>query len=295
MEKATEEHIEAVYYHRMYQSNACWKTKQSVNRELKKLSSDTARLNALKENITMRGKGLGWGWCHHAWSKKRHKYTINELAKHLKWIIEQEKKPANKKIPDEPEPNVPKRQITSVLGTQTDDVDELDKKYLANEEEFKKNANKLRREREARGEGSMYSVLQPFSRPELEELQHKRIDVLTSFDIKVNDKWEKQLRWCQGEVIKVYNNKKKPTVKVEWDPMPDVEGGNKKTKSDQELLPSKWKKDIAGAWRMDVDISVEETMDDENKIEVELSESELDIESDEESSDDELSIDSDNN
>lgn len=46
---------------------------------------------------------------------------------------------------------------------------------------------------------------------------------------------------------------------------------------------------------MDVDISVEETMDDENKIEVELSESELDIESDEESSDDELSIDSDNN
>ncbi len=85
----------------------------------------------------------------------------------------------------------------------------------------------------------MHSLLQPSSRPDIEQLRHKRIDVLTAFDVKVNNKWEKKLRWCQGEVIEVYDNKKKPTFKVRWDPMPNIDGGNKTMESDQELLPNK--------------------------------------------------------
>ena len=74
--------------------------------------------------------------------------------------------------------NVPKRMDLPVLGTEIDDIADLDNTYLANEEKFRLNADQIRRAREARGEGSMYSLLQPFSRPNVNELLGQRIDVL---------------------------------------------------------------------------------------------------------------------
>jgi hypothetical protein len=61
--------------------------------------------------------------------------------------------------------NVPKRMDLPVLGTEIDDIALLDKKYLANEEQFRLNADQIRQAREAQSKGSMYSLLQPFSRP----------------------------------------------------------------------------------------------------------------------------------
>ena len=67
LEKATEEYIEGMYYRKMYDSAACLKGDvRVVHCELKKLTSDTARYDALKENITIQVKGLGWDWCKHA-------------------------------------------------------------------------------------------------------------------------------------------------------------------------------------------------------------------------------------
>ena len=41
--------------------------------------------------------------------------------------------------------------------------------------------------------------------------------------------------------------KKKPTVLVQWYPMPDVEGKENLSKeTEQDLLPSKWKKKVEG-------------------------------------------------
>jgi hypothetical protein len=62
-----------------------------VSRELKKLKSESAKYNAVKENIMIRVKGFGWEWCKHAWSKDGRKYTVFELAKHLQMIIKKEK------------------------------------------------------------------------------------------------------------------------------------------------------------------------------------------------------------
>jgi hypothetical protein len=63
MEKATEELIEAMYYYTMYSSAACWKDNVRIaNSELKKITSKTARYDALKENIMIRVKGFGWDW-----------------------------------------------------------------------------------------------------------------------------------------------------------------------------------------------------------------------------------------
>jgi hypothetical protein len=60
---------------------------------------------------------------------------IKELAYHLKWIIKEERK-RHIVIPSEPPVNVPNRMDLPVLGTEIDDIADLDKKYLANEEQF---------------------------------------------------------------------------------------------------------------------------------------------------------------
>jgi hypothetical protein len=51
-----------------------------------------------------------------------------------------------------------------------------------NEEQFRKEAEELQKQREARGHhGSIFSGMQPLYCPELDELINKRIDVLYSF------------------------------------------------------------------------------------------------------------------
>ena len=95
----------------------------------------------------------------------------------------------------------------------------------------------------------------------------ERIDVLTGFTD--DETGEHLLRWCQGEVIEVLDNRSKPTANVDWDPMGDVDGGDKRTTSSQVLLPSKWNKDREGAWRMDVAIDVHRDEDDEIAMEEE--------------------------
>jgi hypothetical protein len=111
----------------------------------------------------------------------------------------------------------------------------------------------------------MYSLLQPFSRPNLDELVGQRIDVLYSCTLP--DDGGNVLRGCQGEVIEVCSGRQKPTVCVLWDPMPDVEGLEESSKSNAILLPIKWRKEIEGGWRMDVDIIVQDEIDDENDVE----------------------------
>ena len=128
-EKMMESYIDALYYYKMYHSNACWKADPKiVTRELKKLTSDNAKYTAIKENIRMHVKGLGWVQFDHAWSKGGRKYSVFELAKHLQKIIREEKKIA---VPNEPPLIAPQRVALSVLGTQSSQVESIDAKYLS--------------------------------------------------------------------------------------------------------------------------------------------------------------------
>ena len=49
--------------------------------------------------------------------------------------------------------------------------------------------------------------------------------------------------------------------------MPDVEGLEESSETNAILLPSKWRKETEGGWRMDVDITVEDECDEENDAE----------------------------
>jgi hypothetical protein len=106
--------------------------------------------------------------------------------------------------------------------------------------------------------------MQPLYCPELDELINKRIDVLYSFVLETG---ETVLRWCQGKVIQVLQEKAKPTVVVHWNPMPDVKGKEDLSDETQKVLPPrKWNKDVEGAWRMDINFGfVENTEDHEGE------------------------------
>jgi len=69
-------------------------------------------------------------------------------------------------------------------------------------------------------------------------------------------------------------------VEVERDPIPDALGYDNTTGSNQRLLPSKWRKDEEGAWRMDVDIEIESGIDDESDQETDVVDAELESEVD---------------
>ena len=135
---------------------------------------------------------------------------------------------------------------------------------------MKKKAERTRIERETRGKGSIYAILQPFHTPTMNELVGKRIDVLHLFEVTLPGSARKEVhkRWCQGQVIRVTHaeDKPQPTVRVLWDPMPDVDGGENSTQSDQVLMPREWKKDCDYAWRIDIDIEIATENDDDEAV-----------------------------
>ena len=189
------------------------------------LTSKTAKYDALKENIMIRVKGFGWEWAKHAWTKYKSPYTVKELSDWLKIIIDKENLTSIKKtMPLEPPTLVPKQKDNSILGTQCDYIRSLNRKYFDKEEEFRKRADQVWMEREARGEVSMYSLLQPFDRPNLKQVVDHRIDVLSFMPVVVDGELKSVGRWCHGEVLRACEGRKHLNVRVLWEPMPDVGG-----------------------------------------------------------------------
>ena len=87
-------------------------------------------------------------------------------------------------------------------------------------------------------------------------------------------------------MIKILTEKRKPTVLVRWDPMPDVDGKENSIEETQQELPQrKWNKDVEGAWRLDINVSfVEDSNVEESERNIDLG-VESDVESSESESD----------
>jgi hypothetical protein len=259
--KATAEYVEAVCYHDLYSSPACWKGDATiVSRNIAQLTTQKSKYAALKTNILIRVKGFGWHWCRHPWSKNGRKYTVEELSAHLEYILREEK---NYAIPRDPVVHVPMRVNLPFLGTPTEQVAELNEKSKGGELEIKRSAASIRRgmNRQRRGEKTIYQMCQPAVRPTLESLIGFRIDVLCKFSgngasTNRDNNLDDCLIWCQGGVTRVINAKNKEVLVV-WDNMHDESGKEVSyAPSSQRLLPSLWMKDVEGAWRMDIAVDV---------------------------------------
>ena len=257
MEKSTEEYIEATYYFDMYKFPAGWKSIEEMTQGLKELTSKTARLEALKENIRIRVKGFGWKEFEIRWSEQGVAKTVDELAKHLKNIIIAE---ADMEFPKEPPINIPKRKKTPDLGDLTTFAKNLDTKFLKDAETFKQEAKQIKLTREDAGFGDKYDEMQQRVPPTIDEsFVGKRIDSLFEFD---SDDSEEMIRWCQGEVIEVCDGtwlkpyartakfKENEAVRVRWDAIEEC------------CIPvhetilvvqrHKWRKHVIGGWRLDL-------------------------------------------
>ena len=186
----------------------------------------------MRDNIEMRVEGLGGEFAKEfaiTWSVRSKPRPVSELAVYLKKIMCAEKKMA---IPKKPPSSLPTRWHTPNIGTLTAEVKELGAKYFSEITKFEEGTEKLRKEMEAKGEGSMYAMLQPDIRPtplELVRDYEGRLDVLVSFVVPNGT----ALRWCQGKIKTVLRNemsedrKKHPEVTIQWDGMPDVTGWEK--------------------------------------------------------------------
>ena len=64
----------------------------------------------------------------------------------------------------------------------------------------------------SRGEGSMYSLLQLFSHPNVNEYIGRQIDILYACTLPGDS--GNVLRWCQGKVVEVNTGRQQPLVCV---------------------------------------------------------------------------------
>ena len=94
----------------MFHSPACWNTRAEALKEFGKLTSNTARVEAVKEQIRIRVLGFGWTDLQRAWSKNGGDYTEDQLLEHLiDNIIPEQKK---RSIPTKPTMELPSRKKT---------------------------------------------------------------------------------------------------------------------------------------------------------------------------------------
>ena len=128
---------------------------------------------------------MGWKQFIIKWLHKGVKRSVDELAMHLKMIIKEEQKLMP---PIDPALEMPKCAELPILGTATHQLLESNDTAKIDEKNFRERATELQKQREANGEDSTFSVMQPFYCPELDELIDKRIDVLYSFQLGSGEK-----------------------------------------------------------------------------------------------------------
>ena len=233
LKKAATAYAQKLTFLEMYHSSACWRTAQDVKKIFRQLTSKSAKLEAIKDQIKMRVIGLGWKDLHHAWSKDGVEYSAEYLKKYLiKTIIPKQSK---RSIPIEaPAAALESRSTKIQLGTRTSDMIEIDKSS-------EKACNKVR----AIGLRELNQIdlekeLQPFEIPEVNEnIINERIEMLWEFyeqDSTV------KLYWCTGSVIGFKGGNK---VIIEWD--------DETEDTVEELTPFRYNKTNAKAWRLFVE------------------------------------------
>lgn len=154
-----------------------------------------------------------------------------------------------------------KRRNVRTFGTPTPELEALDRKRDGVFDKLKTQAAARIAERHMKRGGSLYCQMQPHKTPSWDEVATKRIDVLFDMEYKNvegddTDRSEvkKELRWCQGKVIKTVSvGDKEAEFEVEWDAMKDTEDFSEKTTSNVTLEADKFNKDTQDGWRLDFD------------------------------------------
>jgi hypothetical protein len=239
IDSSREEYIVGVYFYEMYHSDRCWKTKRVARAQFGVLSSEAARLRAVKEQHLIRTLGLGWMQAHHPWSKNGKVYSATHLLINLCSVVI----PLAKEliVPDDAPVKLPTAPNLCTLGTLSAIGEELETKCLETLTEFKREGREERDRRENEGLGDRWGEKQSVVIPEI----NKKF-IGFKIEMLFNYTHDQGLSWCHGEVIAIKDAKKK-TVIVRW--AEEHVGEGEKSETIQKLPDNKWNKSREGAWR----------------------------------------------
>ena len=88
LEKASNEYIGCLIYHKLWNSDRCWKTPAEVQKGVKALIYKKDKEEVLKDNLQMRFKRFGWEEEHSTWSENGRKKPIPVLQAKLIEVIQ---------------------------------------------------------------------------------------------------------------------------------------------------------------------------------------------------------------
>ena len=129
------EYSSALTYIEMYHSQACWRSEEGVAYQFAKITSNMARVNAVKEQIKIREIGFGWNDVHIAWSNNGRYFAGEELRDQLIDIFLSVE--GRRDIPFDPKVNLPSRGERTKFGTISKDLDVLDNEREEKKDDFK--------------------------------------------------------------------------------------------------------------------------------------------------------------
>ena len=244
LKATTEEYIDAIYFFKMYKAPRCWDTIEKAQYNYGKFKSESAKLDAVKEQIQIRFKGLGWENAHHAWSGGGVIYRADKLFKHLVEVVI----PLAGELdePSEPPLNIPSPPDMKDLGTTSDLALSFKGASTDKRTQLKDDCNDEIGRREARGDGDMLTETQESHMPDINDaLIGYKIEMLFEYP---SDDGSQYLDWAHGVVTGIVNEKTR-RVEIEWDDECVAEGDYSTSKD--VLFIRKWnpKKVEAGAWR----------------------------------------------
>ena len=100
MEKKGEEYIEGCDYLQCWHSDHCWKTKEHTLEVYNSLTSESAKLKAVKEQILIRHKGTIGEEAGQKWSQNGYYYMAKELLDYFIHVVLPMEK--DRDVPTEP-------------------------------------------------------------------------------------------------------------------------------------------------------------------------------------------------
>ena len=123
---ASEKYMKRVVFLYKYKSGCRWTTGAQARSIFHSLSSDTKKLEAVKDQILMRTLGCGWKHLYPQWQVDNRKRTADELLEHLITVVmEYENSAKAIVLPSVSVKLVSRQKGLTQMGTVTADVKEL--------------------------------------------------------------------------------------------------------------------------------------------------------------------------
>ena len=187
MADAGDEFIVSLIYHNMWDSDACWKTVGAVTEGLRKIPTKGGKIEALKDNIRIRWKGLGWKECETKWQVDGHVLTVAELTTRLKQLIRIQVKHKWVALKQTAVMVLQQKEM-ACLGKCTQQVKELDRKAAEQESIIEANARLTWKKQEDKGIRNMHSKMQQAHAPALV----KGLKIMYYSSVEMDEKGDKK-------------------------------------------------------------------------------------------------------